>query len=220
MSLELYYHPLASYCHKVLIGLYEYGAEFKPRLIDLGNDKDRREMQEIWPLCKFPVLRDHARQREVPESSIIIEYLDHLYPGKQPLIPVNKDDALTVRLWDRIFDNYVHTPMQEIVIDRIRGANSDLTAVRTTLQTAYDMINKQVSTRTWIAGEAFSLADCAAAPALFYASTVAPFPEKANDLGGYFERLVSRPSIKRVIEEAKPYFSMYPFATDIPSRFR
>jgi glutathione S-transferase len=220
MSLTLYYHPLSSFCHKVLLALYENGCEFEKRIIDLGNEKDRSELQAIWPFRKFPVLRDHNRNRDVAESSVIIEYVDHFYAGERPLIPPNWDDSLEVRHWDRLFDNYVHGPMQQIVGDRIGGAHGDLTSARATLETAYGMIDSHMSSRTWVSGEAFSAADCAAAPALFYASTVQPFPCELRHLSAYLGRLTERPSFQRVLEEAKPYFLFYPFADAIPSRFR
>jgi glutathione S-transferase len=220
MTVTLYYHPLASYCHKALIALYENGVEFDKRIIDLGNAQDRSELQAIWPMCKFPVIHDRARQRHVPESSVIIEYLDHFYPGKHRLVPDNWEDAMQVRLWDRFFDNYVQSPMQEIVNDRIRGANGDMTSARSTLNTAYEMIDRQLASRQWVAGQDFSMADCAAVPALFYATTLVPLPSELMRLSAYFERLMNRASSLRVIDEAKPYFSMYPFAEAIPNRFR
>lgn len=220
MSLTLYYHPLASYCHKVLIALYENAADFAPRIIDLGSDADRAELQALWPIGKFPVIHDAVRQRTVPEATIIIEYLDRFFPGPHALIPGDWDTALEVRLWDRFFDNYIHAPLQHIVLDHLRAAHGDLTSERATLDTAYGMLDRQMASRTWVASEQFSLADCAATPALFYASTLQPIPSEYRHLHGYFERLMTRPSVQRVLDEAKPYFSMYPFAEAIPERFR
>ena len=220
MSLTLYYHPLASFCHKVLIALYENGTEFERRIIDLGNEMDRAELQALWPFCKFPVIRDHAHKRDLAETTVIIEYLDRFFGGERPLIPGDWDDALEVRLWDRLFDNYVQGPMTQIVSDRIRGAEGDMTSQRATLATAYDMIDRRMASRTWVSGQQFSMADCAAAPALFYASTLQPFPDAFSHLSAYFDRLTERPSFKRVIDEARPYFSLYPFADAIPKRFR
>ena len=220
MTLTLYYHPLASFCQKVLIALYENGTGFEKRIIDLGNEVDRAELQALWPLRKFPVIRDHTRQRDVPETTVIIEYLDRFFAGKRPLIPGDWEEALEVRLWDRLFDNYVQGPVTQIVTDRLRGAQGDLTGQRATLETAYGMIDRRMATRTWVAGQHFSMADCAAAPALFYASTLQPFPGEFSHLSAYFDRLVERPSIQKVIEEARPYFSLYPFADAIPKRFR
>jgi len=220
MSLTLYYHPLASFCHKVLIALYENGIEFEKRLINLADGEDRAELQAIWPLCKFPTISDGARGRELPETTIIIEYLDRFFAGEHPLIPADWEDALEVRLWDRIFDNYVQVPMQRIVGDRMRGEKGDLSNERATLETAYAMIDQRMASRTWVAGRGFSMADCAAAPALFFAGAVQPFPTKCGHLKAYFDRLTDRPSFRRVIEEAKPYFSFFPFADEIPQRFR
>lgn len=219
MSLTLYYHPLASFCHKVLIALYENGTAFDQRLINLGDEADRAELEAIWPLCKFPVLRDHERGRDVPETSIIVEYLDRHFPGPQAMIPADWDAALDVRLWDRFFDHYVQEPVQTIVGAHLSGLQCDQTKERTKLKTAYKMIEKRMAARGWMCGETFSLADCAAAPALFYAATLLPFPEEYQHLNAYFERLLSRPSVQRVLDEAKPYFSLYPFVDDIPERF-
>ncbi|HSC75330.1 MAG TPA: glutathione S-transferase family protein [Pseudomonadales bacterium] len=219
MSLTLYYHPLSSYCHKVLIALYEHHVTFEKRLIDLRSDEERKELQNVWPIGKFPVIRDHARNRDLPEATIIIEYLDHFFAGKIPLIPTDWDSALEVRLWDRIFDNYFQSPMQQIVGDRIHGTNGDLTREKATLDTAYKLLDNHMASKTWVASKDFSMADCAAVPALFYAGMVHPFPDQLTNLKAYFDRLVERPSVKRVLEEAKPYFQFFPFAEKIPKRF-
>jgi glutathione S-transferase len=218
MSLTLYYHPLSSFCHKVLIALYENHIEFDRRIINLGNDKDRAELLAVSPIGKFPAIRDHDRKRDLAETTIIIEYLDHFFAGG--LVPRGWEDAFQVRLWDRLFDNYLQVPMQQIVSDRMRGTKGDVAKERATLDTAYGMIDKQMAQGTWIAGQSFSMADCAAAPALFYAGTVQPFPQGLGHLKAYFDRLMARPSVQRVIEEAKPYFPLYPFADAIPQRFR
>lgn len=220
MSLTLYFHPLSSFCHKVLVALYEHAIEFDKRIIDLGNQADRAELLALWPIGKFPVLRDHQRQRNVPESSVIIEYLDGLHSNGPALIPADSGPALEVRLWDRFFDLHVQGPMQQIVADRLYAANGDLTRPRAMLATAYGMLEHQLAGRTWVASPDFSLADCAAAPALFYASTLVPFGEEHQHLNEYFERLTRRPSVQRVIEEARPWFALYPFAEAIPERFR
>lgn len=218
MSLTLYYHPLASFCHKALIALYEHKLAFEKRLIDLGNEADRAALQAIWPIGKFPVLQDG--ERIVPESSTIIEYLELLHSGAGKLVPDARDAALEVRQWDRHFDSYVQVPVQQIVLDRLTGAAADLSQQRALLETAYRMTDRRLAGRPWIAGQDFSMADCAAAPALFYAATLVPFPDGAPNLDAYFERLMARPSVRRVLDEAKPYFAMYPFAEAIPERFR
>lgn len=219
MLLSLYYHPLASFCHKVLIALYENGVEFERRVINLADDADRAELEGIWPFAKFPVIRDHARKRDLAEASIIIEYLDRYFPA-EPLIPRDWAEALEVRLWDRIFDNYVQVPLQQVVADRVRGAKGDMTKERSTLETAYAMVDRHMASKVWVAGRAFSMADCAAGPALFYARSIQPFPDDYRHLRAYFDRLTERPSFHRVLEETKPYFSLYPFADAIPTKFR
>lgn len=220
MSLTLYYHPLSSYCHKVLIALYEAGTVFTAQIIDLGDADQREVLRSHWPLCKFPVLHDSVHDRSLPESSAIIEYLDHYYPGERPLIPPDWDSALEVRLWDRIFDNYVHTPMQQIVGDRLQQAHADLSGQRALLEAAYCVIDRQVALHTWAAHDDFTLADCAAAPALFYANILQPLPSALSHLRNYFDRLMDRPSVRRVLDEARPYFHLYPFADAMPQRFR
>jgi len=224
MSLTLYYHPLASFCHKVLIALYENDTPFAPRVIDLSKDSDSAELRGIWPIRKFPVIRDHDREQDVAESSIIIEYLDRHFPGPTRLVPQAPDEALDARLWDRIFDLYVQLPMQKIVGDRLRakdkGDEAGVAEARAALKIAYGMIERRMASRTWAAGNAFSMADCSAAPALFYAGAVEPFPTGFANLAAYFDRLVGRPSFKRVIEQARPFFPMFPFADAIPARFR
>ena len=135
------------------------------------------------------------------------------------MIPNEWEDALDVRLWDRFFDAYVQAPMQQIVADRLHGTNGDMKNERAALETAYGMIERRMASRSWIAGSGFSMADCAAAPALFYAGTVLPFPDRFTHLKTYFDRLADRPSFQRVIAEARPYFAFYPFAEAIPQRF-
>ncbi|AIY40544.1 Glutathione S-transferase [Collimonas arenae] len=204
----------------MLIALYENNIAFEKRFIDLGNEADRSELRAIWPFTKFPVLHDHVRHRDVPESTIIIEYLDHFFAGEMPLIPADWDAALDVRLWDRFFDIYVHIPMQQIVANRHTGAQGAMGKEHATLDLAYGMLEERMASRTWVAGSHFTMADCAAVPALFYASTLQRFPSEYAHLHAYFERLMERPSVKRVIQEAQPYFHLYPFADAIPARFR
>lgn len=218
VRVTLYYHPLASYCWKVLIALYEHDTPFEKRIIDLGDAAHRAELSALWPLCKFPVLR--VDDRVVAESSIIVEHLDRHHTGQRTLFPESADSALHVRLWDRVFDNYVQTPVQGIVLDRLQGGGGDLSRAHGTLATAYELADNQLASSRWIVGDAFSAADCAAAPALFYAVTLQPFPSHCTRLRAYFERLVERPSVRRTIEEARPYFKDYPFESAISPRFR
>ncbi len=223
MSLTLYYHPLASFCHKVLIALYESATPFQGRIIDLGDAGDRAEMTALWPVGKFPVLRDEKRKRTVPESTIIIEYLCQQVAGAADLLPHDADLRLEVRLWDRVFDSYVQAPMQKIVGDRLRPEGEHdprgVADARATLGMAYDMLERQLAPGAWAVGDRFTMADCAAMPALFYASIVEPFPKAHTHLADYFERLMSRPAVRRTLDEARPYFPMFPFKDAIPPRF-
>lgn len=223
MSLTLYSHPLASFCHKVLIALYENGTPFRNVVVDLGDRKASAEFFALWPLGKIPLLRDDERQQTVPETSIMIEYLDRYYPGARPLLPQDEEARLDVRLWDRVFDLYVQEPMQAIVADRRRpeGEKDPLGVGQAvaTLRSAYRLLDDRLSDRTWVAGSAFSMADCAAIPALFYAGIVSPFSEDHPNLAGYFDRLTQRPSVQRTLTEARPYFNLFPFRSDIPARF-
>jgi glutathione S-transferase len=214
MSLTLHFHPLASFCWKALIALYENDVPFTPKLVDLGNPAERAALLNLWPIGKFPVLQDDARGEIVPESSIVIEYLDRHYPGRTRLIPADADKALQTRLRDRFYDLYVHLPMQKIMIDRMRPADKrdplGVEEARAQLRTSYAMIERRMAKGGFAVGEDFGLADCAAAPSLFYGSMVVPFGEANSNLSAYFERLKARPSFARVMQEAEPYFQMVP----------
>ena len=214
MSLTLYFHPLSSYCHKVLIALYENGTPFTPHPVNLQDEASRAAFLKVWPIGKFPVLRDDARDRTIPESSIIIEYLDRHHRGKTRFIPDDADLALQVRERDRFYDLYIHHPMQTIVGDRLRPADKrdplGVEQAKARMRTAFDIMDREMATRTWAAGESFTLADCSASPALFYADWVLPFDGTYKNLAAYFARLKARPSFARAIEEAKPYFHMFP----------
>jgi glutathione S-transferase len=214
MSLKLYFHPLASFCHKALIALYENRTPFEPIVVDLGNEASSAAFRAVWPMAKMPVLRDDTRDRTVAESTIVIEYLDTHYPGATPFLPADPDGAWQVRMWDRFFDGYVQQPMQKIVGDRLRPAGANdawgVEQARGQLHQAYEVIEQQIATKTWMMGDAFTLADCSAAPALFYANTVEPFGDEQRRLAAYLGRLMARPSFARALEEAKPYFELFP----------
>jgi glutathione S-transferase len=214
MSLTLHFHPLSSFCWKALIALYENGVPFTPKLVDLGNPAERAALLKLWPIGKFPVLQDDARNQIVPESSIVIEYLDRHYPGRTRLIPEDIDRALQTRLRDRFYDLYVHLPMQKIMGDRLRPDGKQdphgVEEARAQLRTSYAMIEQQMAGSAFAMGDDFSLADCAAAPSLFYGSMVVPFGDGQKNLAAYFERLKARPSFARVLKEAEPYFNMVP----------
>ena len=214
MSLQLYYHPLSSFCWKALIAFYENDTAFTPVAVDLTDPEQRAALLKLWPIGKFPVLRDEAKDRVIPESSIIIEYLDDHYPGRIRFIPADPDLERQTRLRDRFYDLYVHLPMQKVVGDRLRPAGSKdpfgVDEARARIRSCYGMIDKEMTSRIWAMGEAFTLADCAAAPALFYANKVAPFDAAHRNLSAYFQRLQARPSFARVLKEAGPYFAMFP----------
>ncbi len=223
MTLTLYLHPLASFCHKVLIALYENGTPFKARTVDLADAGSSADLLARWPVGKIPVLHDEARARTIPETSIIIEYLQQHYPGPVRLLPDDPEERLQARLWDRFFDLYVSVPMQKIVTDRIRprGRNDPygVEEARATLETAYGMIDLHAGKDGGAAGNDFTMADCSAAPALFFASIVHPFGDGQRNLSAYFERLIDRPSVARVLAEARPYFPIFPYKEAIPTRF-
>lgn len=214
MTLRLYYHPFSSFCQKAVIAFYENSVDFQGEIVDLSDPGSRAAFAAVWPLAKFPVLRDEARGVIVPESTTVIEYLALHYPGPTLLIPSEPEAALQARIWDRFYDNYVQHPMQKIVGDRLRAAErSDphgVAEARALLDTAYGILDKEAAAKTWAAGEAFTLADCAAAPALHYARMVQPFAEKHPHLHGYFQRLLARPSFARVLEDAEPYRHFFP----------
>jgi glutathione S-transferase len=214
MPLKLYYHPLSSYCHKVLIALYENGTPFDTKLVNLGDAKERADFVALWPIGKFPVIRDEAKDRTVPESSPIIEYLSRHYPGPVALVPQDAELAWQVRAQDRFLDLYVHNEMQKVVGDRLRPPDKKdphgVEQARARIATCYDMLERHLASKTWIAGDNFTMADCAAAPALFYANKVQSFEGTHPNLKAYFGRLLERPSYKRTLEEAKPYFHMFP----------
>jgi glutathione S-transferase len=212
-TLSLYYHPLASYCWKVLIALYENETPFAPRLVDLSDEAQRNALSKLWPVGKFPVLHDEAASRVVPESSVIIEYLEVHHPGRTPLIPAARDAALEVRLQDRFFDLQVHEAMQKHVGDKLRPEGQrdpyGVEQAHRQLERAYGILESTLERRTWAAGDAFSLADCAAAPALYYANLVHPLGEHGR-VAAYLKRLAARPSFARVLVEAEPYFKSFP----------
>ncbi|MER8392786.1 glutathione S-transferase family protein [Mesorhizobium sp. M1340] len=215
MSLIMHLHPLASFCWKPLIALYENGTPFTSVVVDLGNEQSRAAFLKLWPLGKMPVLRDEALDRTVPESTIVIEYLNAYYPGPVELIPADFDLARQTRLADRFYDFYVQEPMQKIVGDRLRPEGKTdpfgVEQARAQLRSSYAIIEQDMQSRTWAVGASFTMADCAAAPALFYANKVEPFGDEYPAVRRYHDRLLQRPSVARVIEEAQPYFKLFPY---------
>lgn len=214
MTIKLYYHPLSSYCHKVLIALYENETPFEPVLVDLGDPASRADFLAVWPIGKFPVIEDVARGMIVPESSIVIEYLAQHYPGPSVLVPNDPDKARDVRFHDRFFDLYLQTPMQKVMGDVLRPDGSkDPFGVEQALEhlrIALGLVEKRMETMQWAAGDRFTMADCSAAPALFYANRLVPLAKSFPKTDGYLTRLKQRPSYRRTLEEAAPYFQFIP----------
>lgn len=220
MSLVLHYHPLSSYCWKVLIALYENGAPFEPRLVNPGDPESRAAFQTLWPTAKIPLLQDG--DEVIPETSIMIEYVDRHYPGSTALLPKDPQARLEVRLWDRLFDNYVMTPMEKFIAQLLRpeAERDSLASTQSVagLENAYVWIDSKIAGRQWAAGDQFSMADCAAAPSLFYANTIHKISGEQASLTAYFERLMQRPSVRRTVAEAWPYFQYYPMKHALPEQ--
>lgn len=210
MRYELLYHPFASYCMKVLVALYELDIAFDGTIVDLGDPEQRAALDALWPMGKFPVLRDREHDRIVVESSIMIEYLVQQHRGPQTLLPAEPSKALDVRFHDRFHDLWVHMPMQAIVADRLRPKEHrdpyGVEDTRANLRGAYDWLERDPA----LESDAFTLADCSAAPALHYANVVEPFGPEHGRVAAYLERLYARPSFARVIAEAAPYRHLFP----------
>ena len=224
MSLILHTHPLSSCCQKVLVALHETGAPVELRHLDLADAAEHAAHRARWPLGKMPVLEDTESGAMLPETSIIIERLAQWHPGPQPLLPADPGACLQVRLWDRICDLYVMTPLQAAVAATFSAdpalAAKTAAASSARLEAAYGLLERQLGGRTWLASEHFSLADCAAMPALFYAAAVRPFAADFPTLGAYFARLLQRPSVRRVLKEARPWLENFPLLATLPAAHR
>ena len=214
MALKLYFHPLASFCHKVLIALYEKNIAFEPVIVDFGNPESAAAFRGVWPMAKMPALVEGETGQVVAETTIVLEYLERKFPQEPILLPADPDDALQVRFWDRFYDFYVELPMQKIVTDRLRPEGSNDTfgveQAYVQLREAYGVIDGEMASKQWAVGDAISIADCAAAPALFYANTVEPIGDSHGYAKAYLTRLMQRPSFSRVLVEAEPYFKFFP----------
>lgn len=212
MSLTLYAHPFSSYSQKVLIALYENGTSFAYRVLGPDDPAAGAEWIAHWPMKHMPVLVDG--EAPVVESSIIIEHLGLFHPGPVRLLPADPKVALEVRMLDRFFDNFVMTPMQKIVTDHLRPAESrdayGVAKARGMLDDAYRWIDGKLAGRHWAAGTEFSLADCAAAPSLFYADWVHEIDPAFAHLRAYRKRLLARPSFARAVDEARPFRALFP----------
>lgn len=214
MALTLYLHPLSSYCHKPLIALYENAIAFTPEVVNLGDPVAREQFKKVWPLAKFPVLRDDSRNETIPESTSIIEYVGRHYPGPVRLLPDDEAAAARVRCADRFYDLHVHYHMQRIVGDKLRPADGHdpigVSESKERLQTALQIAEGEMATRRWACGDVFSMADCAAAPPLFFIDKMLPLQDRFPHLSAYLGRLKQRPSYARVLAEAQPYMQFFP----------
>lgn len=210
MGLTLYAHPFSSYCQKVLIALYENGTPFSFRM--LADAEAEREFETLWPLKRMPVLVDDGHS--IMEATIIIEHLALHHAGPVQFLPTDPKAALDVRFMDRFFDNYVMTPMQRIVADYIRKPEQrdaqTVAEASALLDMAYTWLDRRLAGKEWAGGEDFSLADCAAAPSLFYADWVHPIRDGLGNARAYRSRLLARPSFARAVEEARPFRSLFP----------
>ena len=210
MSLTLYAHPFSSYCQKVLVALWENDTPFAYRHMEEPGAGD--ELARLWPIRKFPVLVDDGRA--VVETSIIIEHLDLRHPGTVKFVPDTAAAALEVRLLDRFFDQYVMNAAQVAVTESLREQSDRLQEAKEkaakALDVAYDWLERRLEGREWAAGDQFSLADCAAAPSLFYGDWVHQISDDRPRLRAYRTRLLARPSFARAVEEARKYRSYFP----------
>jgi len=214
MTLQLWSHPLASFCHKVLIALAEKRIEFKSVLVDFGNPDSAAAFRKVWPMAKMPVLVDDDTGMTVGETTIILDYLEARFPESPRLLPMDLEGGLAARFWERFFDLYVELPMQKIVLDRLRpegkGDAFGVEQAYAQLREAYGTIERQVADKTWVTGSDYTIGDCSASPALFYANTVEPIGSDCPAAKDYLERLMTRPSYARILREAEPYFGNFP----------
>jgi glutathione S-transferase len=212
MTMQLFGHPFSSYTQKALIALYENGTPFEFRMLSPGEPADGAEFARLWPIKRFPILLDQGQT--IVEATTVIEYLQAYYPGPVALIPEAAGAAVEVRMMDRVFDNYVMNTQQKCVLDAIRApGNRDAHGVaeaKAMLDTAYAWMDERMAGREWAVNDSFSLADCAAGPALFYADWTYPIPARFTSLHAYRRRLLARPSFARAIDEARPYRAFFP----------
>jgi glutathione S-transferase len=209
--LALYGHPFAAFVWKPLIALYERGVAFELRMVDPDHPEHQARMAELSPTGQFPALLDG--DRAITGSNSIVEQLDG-HGGASPMLPTDRDAAIEARMMADVFDDYVGVPMQRIVAEAFRGEGErdprGVAEARAALDRSYVWIARRIAGRPWAAGEAFTLADCAAAPALFYADWVHPIPVALDGLRAYRARLLARASVGRVVDEARPYRSFFP----------
>jgi glutathione S-transferase len=207
MTLTMYQHPFSSYVQKAKTAFYEKDVPFEEKMLD-GSDPVASEFAALWPIGRFPVVTDGDRL--VFETTAIIEYLDARYPDTPRMIPADPMAAVEVRMWDRFFDNYINLPQQRIVYGAIGRAAKDEERCHAELDTAYAVLDKHMAGREWAASETFSLADCAAAPSLLYADWTYAIPKTFANVWAYRDRLLTRPSYARALDEARPFRHYFP----------
>lgn len=214
MRFTLHYHPLSSFCQKVLVALYERDIPFDPKFVDFSEELERAAFLKLWPIGKFPLLQDNVRNALVPESSVIIEYLEVHHPDAKALIPAAPEAGLEARRLDRFFDLYLEFPMQKITANKMLPDDMKdqpgVDQAYAQLRTAYAILEQELAGRQWAAGDSFTMADCGALPALFYANKVMPLGPAHENIKAYFDRLRQRPSCVRVLKEAEPYLHNFP----------
>jgi glutathione S-transferase len=212
MTLQLFGHPFSSYTQKALIAFYENDIPFTFRMLAPDEPANGEEFARLWPIKRFPILVDDGRT--ILEASTIIEHLQARHPGPVRLIPDDPDGAVEVRMLDRVFDNYVMTPQGKCVFDALRPeADRDpygVNEAHAMLDTAYAWLDARMAGREWAVGDAFSLADCAAAPSLFYADWTHRIPAELENLQAYRARLLARPSFARAVDGGRPYRHFFP----------
>ena len=212
MSLQLFFHPFSSYSQKALIALYENATPFTARTLSPDDPATGAEFAARWPIKRFPILVDG--EHTILEATAVIEYLDAIHPGPVRLLPPDARAAVDARMMDRVFDNYISTPQQKLVYDALRAPEArdaqGVAEARATLETAYAWLDERMRTRQWAAADAFGLADCSAAPALFYADWSHKIPERFTHLLAYRARLLARPSFARAVDAARPFRPYFP----------
>ncbi|MBA8879091.1 glutathione S-transferase family protein [Phyllobacterium myrsinacearum] len=215
MTMAMYLHPLSSYSQKAKTAFYEKGVDFETRMLD-GSEPIASAFAALWPIGKFPLLTDGDKM--VFEATSIIEYVDNLYPETSRLIPEDQAKAAEVRMWDRFFDNYINYPQQRMVyvaIGREADDGEDCAKWKAAFEAAFGVLDHRLKGREWVAGDTFSLADCAAAPSLLYADWTHPIPKSYKEVWTYRDRLLARPSYARALDEARPYRHMFPLGAPV-----
>lgn len=212
MTIEVFGHPFSSYTQKALIALYENDTPFTFRTIAPDEPDNNARFAALWPIRKFPILVEDGRT--VLEATAIVEHLAARHPGPIALIPADPDLAVETRMMDRVFDNYVMTPQGKFIWDVLRPeADRDpygVNEARTMLETIYAWLDERMAARTWAVGDTFTLADCAAAPSLFYADWTHEIPAQFTNLKAYRARLLTRPSVARAVDGGRPYRHYFP----------